>query len=79
MYVKKLIVLVFANKTLHNILLENFWGIRGASAPSTPHPRAAHPVKTKHNNLQGKRQRIMRIEYDRRHRASGKYYLCIYF
>ena len=35
-----------------------------------PTPAAAHPVKTKHNDLQGKRQRIMRIECDHRHRAS---------
>ena len=27
MYVKKLIVLVYANKTLYYILLENFWSI----------------------------------------------------
>ena len=43
MYVKKLIVLVYANKTLYYILLENFWGIRGGIWPPS-HPLPSTPA-----------------------------------
>ena len=43
-HVKKLIFLVYANKTLYYILLENFGGIKGAFAPpSPPPPPSLHP------------------------------------
>ena len=43
MFVKKLIVLAYTNKTLYYILLKNFWGIGkvgGEMPPSPPHPSA---------------------------------------